>query len=295
MNDSFWYTDDKASIRTLLHMTMGSVIDDRVYGALVSAQVADLDLKIDLSIDQTVRLLRTEMKSLIFPTVIGPPTLSKVICETILRCYGLTKAEANQVDAIMEEIVWPNMVKYMAQHITQNMAVWTLATGLGAATGLGFGLIAVLPFLEAPAVARVIVKGACDLIIVLDQAFRWGGKELSPDLVRRAATEYRRESVVGMSVSTRSRVHHDINSMFPIMSKLITRVYRPGYITKITEGMKKIVESNRMRLDTGKDLDTESLSDALSSTTLAELSGDEEELKQLEPKGSAETLKNSMD
>lgn len=286
--------DDKASIRTLLHMTMGSVIDDRVYGALVSAQVADLDLKIDLSIDQTVRLLRTEMKSLIFPTVIGPPTLSKVICETILRCYGLTKAEANQVDAIMEEIVWPNMVKYMAQHITQNLAIWTLATGLGAATGLGFGLVAVLPFLEAPAVARVIVKGACDLIIVLDQAFRWGGKDLSPDLVRRAATEYRRESVVGMSVSTRSRVHHDINSMFPIMSKLITRVYRPGYITKITEGMKKIVESNRMRLDTGKDLDVESLSDALSSTTLAELSGDEEELKQLESIGSAETLKNSM-
>ena len=108
---------------------MGSVIDDRVYGALVSAQVADLNLKIDLSIDQTVRLLRTEMKSLIFPTVVGPPTLSKVICETVLRCFGLTKAEANQVDAIMEDIVWPNMVKYMAQHITQNLAVCLLYTG----------------------------------------------------------------------------------------------------------------------------------------------------------------------
>lgn len=132
----------------------------------------------------------------------------------------------------------------------------------------------------------------------LDQAFRWGGKELSPALVRRAAAEYRRESVVGMSVSTRSKVHHDINSMFPIMSKLVTRVYRPGYITKITEGMKKIVESNRMQLgNTPKGSDVESLSDALSSTTLAELSGDEEELKQLETKSSSGTprIGTSMD
>jgi hypothetical protein len=269
---------------------MGSVIDDRVYGALVSAQVADLNLKIDLSIDQTVRLLRTEMKSLVFPTEIGPPTISKVICETILRCFGLTKAEANQIDAIMAEIVWPNIVKYMAQHITQNLAVWTLATGLGAATGLGFGLVAVLPFLEAPAVARVIVKGACDLIIVLDQAFRWGGKDLSPDLVRRAAWEYRRENVAGMSISARSSVHNDINSMFPIMSKLITRIYRPGYITKITEEMRKIVESNRLRLDPPKNSEVESLSDTLSSITLAGLSGDEEELKQLETQSSTKTL-----
>lgn len=269
---------------------MGSVIDDRVYGALVSAQVADLGLKIDLSIDQTVRLLRTEMQSLIFPAAIGPPTISKAICETILRCFGLTKAEANQVDAIMAEMVWPNLVRYMAQHISQNLAVWTLATGLGAATGLGLGLVAVLPFLEAPAVARVIVKGACDLIIVLDQAFRWGGRELSPDLVRRAAAEYRRETVVGMSVSARSRVHHDINSMFPIMSKLVTRIYRSGYITKITEEMRKIIEANRMRLgDTPREPDADS---PLSSTTLADLSGDEEELKQLETKSPGAELES---
>lgn len=151
----------------------------------------------------------------------------EILLESLDRCFGLTKAEANQVCAIMEEIVWPNMFKYMAQHITQNLAVWTLATNLGAATGLGFGLVAVFPFPEATAVARVIVRGACDLIIVLDQAFRWGGKELSPDLVRRAAAGYRRESVVGMSVSTRSKMHYDINSMFLIISKTVALMTVP--------------------------------------------------------------------
>ena len=98
-----------------------------------------------------------------------------------------------------------------------------------------------------------------------------------------------------MSFSTRSKVHHDINSMFPIMSKLATHIYRPGYITMITDKMREIVESNRMRLDAATGSDVESLSDTLSSTTLAELSGDEEELEQLETKSSAATLTDDFE
>lgn len=248
--------DDQESIKTLMHHTMNMLLSNSPRSGMVAAQVVDPDLKIDLAVDETIRLLRTAVKTasigapLMLSSSVSTPSFSRLLCGTILRCFGLSRVSDGQnceedVNYIMDNIVWSNLAAFMAQSIS---------TAIGNAP-----FIVTMPLFEAPAAARMIIRCACDLIIILDRACQIGGKHVTRHQVQEASAEYlkliekiaTRDDVDMIDAhdrpSMRRLVHQQINQMFPIASTLFLKIYKKEQIEKIRQRIKEIVADHRMR------------------------------------------------
>ncbi|KAH7060920.1 hypothetical protein B0J12DRAFT_650686 [Macrophomina phaseolina] len=258
MRFAFVSKDDQQSIRNLMHQTIERIADDSVYMSMVAAQSCDIEPKIELAIDETVRLLRHAIRSVyatsipvIFaPTVIGP-TVSRILCNNIIRCFGFPKITAEYVDDIMSKVVWANLAKFLAQSVGQEVTVWGGITALTLATVTGgLAIVPGTPLLEAPPAARMVVKCACDLILILDRAFSFGGKFVTKDQIRQASNDYKlgaRRDTPEFPSSIRGAVHREIEALIPLVSLKNASMLTKNYISRVRNGMEDIIRRNKFR------------------------------------------------
>ncbi|KAK0622203.1 hypothetical protein DIS24_g11290 [Lasiodiplodia hormozganensis] len=256
--DHMWFAFvskyDQQSIRALVNRTVDEIADDSVYMSLIAAQVCDVQPKVELAINETIRFLGHAIRTMYVasPALIGAgvvaPTVSRLLCNRIIRCFGFPKIEAKYVDDIMSKVVWSNLAKFMTQTFAPDTAVAGGMAALTLVTG-GIALIPGIPFLETPPAARLIIKCACDLILILQCAFQSGNnKFVTNEEIRAATIEYKtkgRSRTGGVYESIRDVVHKEINKLIPLMpSKQAARMLSNSNKSRIQATMRDIISDN---------------------------------------------------
>jgi len=224
------------------------IVDDRVRLFCVAAQVVDVEQKIDSAITECMRLgthaIRTAMVPLPFSGIIGTPTVSRIICEHVLQCFGFPKAMPEEVEEIMSRIVLGNLKQFMTITLTQFMVVSTASIGLAVGTvGIGALLGIASCFLSTPPTARMLLKCACDMILILERSFRYGGKYVSTKQIEDAAKQYvtiRTTAFSGKEKRLQENVHDQVDKMIPLAKVAI------GFrFNKLRTGFEHIIYKNR--------------------------------------------------
>ncbi|KAK2010458.1 hypothetical protein LZ32DRAFT_607472 [Colletotrichum eremochloae] len=313
MNAKFAFVSryDQESIKELIHKTTGSFSDAVTSEAMIAAQIPDVEAKIDQAVEKTLRLLRTAVNAATFGAGLGltsfvaTPSISKHLCYEIAHgCFGMPSAKVDEINSTLSRLVWANLSSFMTQTLGQASVIWGGIAFLTATTVVGsIPLIVGAPLFEAPAAARMVIKCACDLILILDQAFRDGGKNVSKERIQLATAMYTKNSISvrenGAQVmkSQRRLVHQDINRLIPLVSSLAKEAlrkksakvalgaYRHKSISEYRDGLKEILAKYRAPQAEGTELDNAEVS-SIGSTTLYSESGifdipeDKEEIEQ---------------
>lgn len=226
---------------------MGSVSDPTISETMCAVQIQDVDAKIDQAIEKTIRLLRIAVTNaavgfeVLIAGMIGTPTISRVLCNHIVfGCYGLPMSYSLKAEEIFSKIVWSNYTGYMC-YVWANICVFPLGTTL---------------MTEAPAAARMVIKCACDLIIIMDKAFRDCGKAPTIQKLKQISEKYTRskiqvENSKGLPVykSRKKLVHSEVNKIFPIYSgyTLTVKVHTTKRISAIRDGCRDIISRYRFK------------------------------------------------
>lgn len=226
---------------------MATIVDPAISETMCAVQIQDFDAKIDQAIENTVRLLRIAVTNatanweMVIASMIGTPTISRVLCNHIVfGCYGLPPSYSLEAEAIFSKIVWSNLVPYMG-HAWANVFSFPLSTTL---------------MMDAPAAARMVIKCACDLIIILDKGFRDCGKALTMQRLGHISEHYARSKIQvtngdGRLIyeSRRKLVHSEVNEMFPIHAglALTVQVHTMKRISAIRDGCRNIIYKYRFQ------------------------------------------------
>ncbi|KAF0642997.1 hypothetical protein FPSE5266_10430 [Fusarium pseudograminearum] len=216
--------NDDAGVRELLSQTLDLIVDERVRLFCVAAQVVDVEQKINSAITECMRLgthaIRTAAVPLPCSGMIGTPTVSRLICEHVLQCFGFPKAAPAEIEQIMSDIVMSNFKEYMKVSLSQFAAVSAVAVGVAVPT-MGIGVIvgAAGCLFALPPTARMLLKCSCDMILILERSFRYGGKYVSTKQIEDAAKYYAKETITtfnGKEKRLQQQVHDEIDHLIPL-------------------------------------------------------------------------------
>ncbi|KAM0812829.1 putative DUF2235 domain-containing protein [Seiridium cardinale] len=183
---------------------------------------------------RTLRFLRKAIinsslgTTVLLSSTIGTPTIARLLCDDIVTgCYGIPKRMAKEAEGLLHRIVGGNVGKFVAQSIV------TL-----------FGAI--------PLAAGMVLKCACDLILILDRAFRMdgAGKFVSYDKLRTVALGYVNGTGTkqeGKNVPPRRRlVHKAVNDLILMVSTLAFTGRKDKNVTRYRMGLEKIIMDHRL-------------------------------------------------
>lgn len=167
------------------------------------------------------------------------PILARLLCDKIVRCFGFRDIKSDDAANIMAAVVFRNLWYFMAQSIGQdfwNWTVWATTSWL---------LIPLPPLLKIWPAARMLIKCACDFIIILHRVFCSEGINATPSHIRTALIEYssRKDAEGHSTESTRTKVHREIEENFPVKKKFYRNLKRE----KAEEWMEEIIKRNELR------------------------------------------------
>lgn len=216
--------DDSEGIRKLIGDTVDLIADERVRVFCVAAQVVDVEQKIDQAITEVMRLgahaIRTAMVPLPASGLIGTPTVSRILCEHVMQCFGFPKATPEAVEEIMSQVVTKNLKSFMRVSLTQFASISAITLGAAIPSG-GIGVIAGIAgcILSTPPTARMLLKCACDMILILERSFRYQGKYVSVKQLEDAAAYYTTamtKKLDGTPILLQQNIHQQIDNMIPL-------------------------------------------------------------------------------
>lgn len=264
--------DDDAGVKDLLSQTLDLIVDERVRLFCVAAQVVDVEQKINSAITECMRLgthaIRTAAVPLPLSGMIGTPTVSRLICEHVLQCFGFPKAAPEEVEQIMRDIVMVHFKKFMTVSLTQFATVGAITLGAAIPTA-GIGAVAGLAgcLIGLPPTARMLLKCSCDMILILERSFRYGGKFVSTKQIEDAARYYAKTTIKsfnGKEKLLQKQVHDEVDELVPL--KKVSVGYK---FNTLRHGVEEIIYDNRF----GTPPDYSSLGSS-SSLALARSSGE---------------------
>ncbi|KAI8270678.1 hypothetical protein K4K58_008506 [Colletotrichum sp. SAR11_239] len=258
---AFVSKDDQDSIKGLIQMTMESFSSPIVSEAMVAAQVPDIDAKMDQAIEKTLKLLRATVAAAGIGLGTGvvsamtTPTISKLLCQEIAHgSFGIPKASIGDINDVLSGVVWRNLAPFMAMSLSQSFIIWGGAICLTCTTVVGgIPLAFGAPLLEAPAAVRMTLKCACDLILILDQAFGQYGKGVTKENIKAVAAMYLKSRVktmkdgVEIEKSRKRAVHGAVNDLVPWFSKRAFEAYSRKTLPKYREGVREILRKHRFQ------------------------------------------------
>ena len=223
-------------------------MDERVRLFCVAAQVVDVDHIIQSAITECMRLgthaVRTAMVPLPFSGVIGTPTVSRLICEHVLQCFGFPKALPEEVEKIMHDIVLGNLKQFMTVTLTQFLVVSSAAAGLAVGTmGIGAILGVAGCFLSTPPTARMLLKVSTDVVLILDRSFRYNGKYVSIKQIEDAARQYasiKTTTFGGKEILLQEYVHAEVDRMIPLKNLMLGFRFQ-----KLRTNLEELIFKNR--------------------------------------------------
>ncbi|KAI0191051.1 hypothetical protein F4808DRAFT_397969 [Astrocystis sublimbata] len=244
--------DDSEGIRKLISDTVDLIVDERVRVFCVAAQVVDVEQKIDQAITEVMRLgahaIRTAMVPLPASGLIGTPTVSRILCEHVIQCFGFPKATPEAVEEIMSQVVMKNLKTFMRVSLTQFGTISAVTLGAAIPTG-GIGVLVGIAgcILSTPPTARMLLKCACDMILILERSFRYQGKYVSVKQLEDAAAYYTTtmtKKLDGTPILLQQNVHEQVDNMIPL--KKIGIGFKFG---TLRSGVQDIIYLNRYDRD----------------------------------------------
>jgi hypothetical protein len=174
--------------------------------------------------------------------LIGTPTVSRLLCEHILQCFGFPKVKPEAVEEIMSNVVSKNLRSFMKVSLPQ-FALYTTASILLGPIGVGVAIGIVGCILSAAPASRMLFKCACDMVLILERAFRYQGKYISVKQLEDAAVYYTTETTKTFSGKTtllQQHVHDEVDRLIPLKD------YRIGFTSqKLRGGLQDIIYMNR--------------------------------------------------
>jgi hypothetical protein len=208
----------------------------------------DVEQKIDSALTECMRLgthaIRTSMVPLPFSGMIGTPTVSRILCEHVLQCFGFPKAAPEEVEEIMSRVVMKNLRNFMKTSLTHFGAVSAITLGAAIPT-LGIGSIVgvIGSIIATPPTARMLFKCACDMILILERSFRYQGKYVSVKQIEDAAVYYTTTTVTtfaGKEKLLQTHVHAEVDRLIPL--KKVSVGFK---FNKLRTGLEEIIYQNR--------------------------------------------------
>lgn len=236
--------DDNSGVKDLLSQTLELIVDERVRIFCVAAQVVDVEQKINAAITESMRLgthaVRTAAVPLPFSGIVGTPTVSRLIVEHVLQCFGFPKTTPAEVEGVMKKIVSKNRSDYLKVGLTQTLSVTVITLAAAIPSG-GFGAIAGIAgcFLSVPPAARMLLKCACDMILILERAFRYDGKYVSVKQIEDAARYYTTTLVKtfsGNEKGLQQLVHDEVDRLVPLKNVMVGLNFK-----KLRSGVEDII------------------------------------------------------
>ena len=230
--------DDADQIQHLSQITWKSFNHEKLRLMYIAVQTTNIDLKIDLSIMETMRVYRNVIgiaSSLgLIPGAswTNRTAAAYMICKVIVKSFGLPTLDHQTVFEIVKANVWDDLGHNVSVAFAEGIATLGVAASVvlcGMPVFLASGPLN-LP-LVVPATTRLMLMLAGDLIIILTRAFKTTtftcvGQPQFAD-VRQAAVHYG---------SFSSQVHKKILALVP--RRKLTESYR---YNKVEEGLRNIV------------------------------------------------------
>lgn len=233
-------TDDDESIRSLVRDTAGCFSHEKVRLLYIRAQVARLELKVDLALENVMAIYQNVVRKSTLTA--GLPAASSVnrksgaikLCEAILSCFGIPGVNGKTAFDVYGRNIFDKEGNSIATATADAIAtVSVITTGIFA--GMPFFLISAganVP-LVVPTTARLLLMLACDLILMFSRGFQEASEKCNtpPQLVdlERAATAYQSHSPL---------VHKKIKALVPGVSMCFR-------MDKIKLGIKEILQDSR--------------------------------------------------
>lgn len=235
--------------------------------------------------------IRTAAVPLPCTGLVGTPTVSRLICEHVLQCFGFPKAAPAEIEQIMSDIVMSNFKQYLRVSLSQFAAVSAISIGAAVPT-MGIGIIvgAAGCLLGLPPTARMLLKCSCDMILILERSFRYDGKYVSIKQIEDAAKYYSKTTITtfnGKDKRLQQQVHDELDHLIPLKKVNI------GFkFNKLRSSVEEIIYSNRFGnppdytslrspSSVGLDLQPGGPVEMDAVPTISELPGDEVDYSQL--------------
>ncbi|KXJ95977.1 hypothetical protein Micbo1qcDRAFT_231121 [Microdochium bolleyi] len=244
--------NDAKSIRELVKKTISLVPDEGACLNLVAAQLVDVDEKINAAIEESVRLLNISNYSamagsaLLIGATVSTPTISNVLCDNVVKCFGLTNLKSGEVEKLAERVLWSNLGTFLSQNLATTVLLVGAATGLTFASGFGgIPFWAGLSFASVPPAARMVMKCACDIILILAAIFDNKGRTVMRDDFEHASRCYSNKTVRD-GLSVRARVHRDVDAVVPLWT---WKLYQPLRVANMRAELRRMVTENRFSLE----------------------------------------------
>ncbi|KAK2773433.1 hypothetical protein CKAH01_03893 [Colletotrichum kahawae] len=236
--------DDEESIQNLVWETAECFSHDKVRLLYIRAQVARLDLKINLALERAMHVYKNVLRRSTLmaglPATITTNWKSGAInlCEAIISCFGIPGVSGKTAFEVYGRNVFDE---------NGNSYATAAANAIATASIISTGVLAGIPIFLFPAVAnvplvvpatsRLMLMLSCDLILIFSRAFKEASANCNsqPQLadLEKAATAYRAYS---------QRVHARVRALVPSYAKGIKMCYRNN---DIKLGIKEILQDSR--------------------------------------------------
>lgn len=232
-------TEDVTSIQTLADETARCFDHEKVRMLYIAAQVARIDLKVDLAVTKTMQIYKRILKSASSMAVVPlgntahRVTVAVLVCKAVVNAFGVPSVTAATVQQIVKNVVWDDMGRNFSVVVADCIAT-VGAFGTFVTFGMPVFLAAAavnIPII-IPATAELLLMLSCDVILILIKAFKdcthqCLGQPLKQD-VEKAAQAYRHFA---------KQVHEEIKGL--ISKYNIIKVFQ---IAKIRIGVERILE-----------------------------------------------------
>lgn len=231
--------EDKTSIRLLAEETARCFDNEKVRMLYIAAQVARIDLKVDLAVTKTMhiytRILKTASSVSMVPlgNTAHRVTVAVVVCKAVVHAFGVPSVTAATVQEIVKNVIWDDMGRNFSVFVADVIAttgVFGTIAFFGAPVFLAAGAVNI-PII-VPATAELLLMLACDIILILVRAFKdcthqCLGQPLKKD-IEKAALAYR---------DFAKRVHQEIKDLIPKFNTI-----KGFQTTKIKLGVGRILQ-----------------------------------------------------
>lgn len=171
--------EDKDSIKLLTEETARCFDHEKVRMLYIAAQIARIDLKVDLAVTKTMQIYKRTLKSASGMSVIplgsstNQVTVAVVVCKAVVHAFGVPTVTAAAVQQIVKNVVWDGMGRNLSVFVADVIAAagvfGTLAFG-GIPVFLAAGPVNIP--LIIPATAQLLLMLSCDVILILVRAFK---------------------------------------------------------------------------------------------------------------------------
>ena len=231
--------EDHTSIQMLAEETARCFDHEKVRMLYIAAQVARIDLKVDLAVTKTMQIYNQILKSASSVSVIPLAntthrvTVAVVVCKAVVNAFGVPSVTAATVQQIVKNVIWDDMGSNISVFVADCIAtagVFGTLILFGMPVFLAAGAVNI-PIIVT-ATAELLLMLSCDVILILVRAFKdcthqCLGQPLKKD-IEKAALAYRQFA---------KQVHQEIKDLISKFN--IIKVFQ---VAKIKVGVETIIE-----------------------------------------------------